>query len=355
MLAASLTCMLCLLIALVLVRQDWLPGNPMVPVLASFSLLAPALLLGYVRSLIRPGYVLGRGDFLHLLSLLGVLLAAALLGGRDSSLSNQVLQQARGGWPPNRTATLGILFYLIQVAYFGRAFYELQVHRKRILTEFSFDERVTLGWLRILIGFSLALASMGLCIALVRLLPGVELWPRSLYSMTAILAIYYLIGFMAIFQPNIFATLDRPADATAPGAGSIPGDERERDKYETSALTAEVAAQYWELIQAHMEQKRPYLDNRLRIADLAEQLEMPVHHLSQVVNRHAGQSFFDFINRYRVALAMSMLAEGKKAVSVIAFDAGFNSESAFYRQFKKVTGKTPKQYRRGPTSEPPPI
>ena len=74
---------------------------------------------------------------------------------------------------------------------------------------------------------------------------------------------------------------------------------------------------------------------------------MPVHHLSQTINRCSGQSFFDFINRYRVELAQKLLEQRGKSITSVAFDAGFNSESAFYRHFKKVAGKTPKQYQRG--------
>jgi AraC-like DNA-binding protein len=167
--------------------------------------------------------------------------------------------------------------------------------------------------------------------------------------MTMVLLLYYLIGFMAMSQPAIFATGESGEAGSALGGGPVPeAGNGEGDRFQGSALTAEIAVQYWRQLQAHMRQERPFLDNRLRIADLATQVDMPVHYLSQTINRHAGQSFFDFVNGYRVDAARRMLEEGEKPVATIAFDAGFNSESAFYRQFKKVTGMTPRQYRRHP-------
>jgi len=204
LLAASLACMLGYLVALVFIGQEWLPGNPLIWVLACGVTLSPPLLLGYVRALIRPGFALVPRDMLHLLPGLCCLLLI-VVGNVDGSESGKVaLENARGGWPPNAVSIAGIIMYLIQIGYYSRALYELYLHRARVAREFSYEESVTLRWLRGLLLVSLLLASAGLLIALVRLVPGVELWPRSIYSMTAVLAVYYLIGFMAMSQPAIF-------------------------------------------------------------------------------------------------------------------------------------------------------
>jgi AraC-like DNA-binding protein len=349
LLAASLACMLSYLVALVLIGQDWLPGNPVVWILACGVALSPALVLGYVRALIRPGFALVPRDLLHLLPALCCLLIIWVGSLDGSESSKEALARARGGWPPSATSIAGIVMYLIQIAYYSRALYELYLHRARVATEFSYEEHVTLRWLRVLLGISLLLSSAGLLIALVRLVPGVELWPRSVYSMTVVLAVYYLIGFMAMSQPAIFAPDSGGEAAVAAGDGEVSqGAGEEEPKYQTSALTAELAIHYWAELQALMERERPFLDNNLRIADLAAGMDIPVHHLSQTINQHAGRSFFEFINSYRVAFAMELLDEARKSIATIAFDAGFNSESAFYRHFKKISGMTPKQYQRRP-------
>jgi AraC-like DNA-binding protein len=364
MLAASLACTLAYLLALIIIREEWERGRFLGPLLAASYLLSPALLLGYVRALLNTGRSLEIRDALHVLPALCFLLLILGHSINGSTIGNDAMEQARGGWPPNLISSAGILMYMVQIVYFSRALFELQAHRRRVPTQFSYEEQVTLRWLRVLVGISLLLSLVGLTIALIRLIPGIELWPRSIYSMTAVLLIYYLIGFMGMSQPAIFTVDDSPLPASAVDPVSLDNNYRNNnyrnnnndndnaDKYGTSALTAEATAAYWRSIQTLMESEQPFLDNRLRIADLAARLDMPVHHLSQTINHCARQSFFEFINGYRVETAKQLLSAGEKPVSHITLDAGFNSDSVFYRHFKKVTGMTPKQYqRRGtPTS-----
>ncbi len=101
-------------------------------------------------------------------------------------------------------------------------------------------------------------------------------------------------------------------------------------------------------ISSYIESKRPYLDPDITLPKLAEQLEVPAHQLSQVINEIYKRNFFDFINHYRVEeVKIKIQDEEFKNYSLlaIAFDSGFNSKSAFNRVFKKMTTMTPSQYR----------
>ena len=347
LLAAALACNLGYLMAIVSVWQQWLPGTPLATLLGAPYLLAPALILGYVRALIRPGFSLTPAHLVHLLPLLGFVGILLQGDGAAANVSLRALEEARGGWPPNALSLASYLMYLTQIGYFTRALLELQTHRRRVAAEFSYEHKVTLRWLRLLVVVSLLLSGGGLLVSLLRLVPGFELWPRSFYSLTAVLVVYYLIGFMAMSQPAIFAPVAGPKQPGGDtGDKERPATAGESVKYETSALSDTALAEYWAGLQTFMQRQRPYLDSKLRIADLAGQLDMPQHHLSQTINQCAGQSFFEFVNSYRIDCARKMLAGGSATITAVAFDAGFNSESAFYRHFKKITGRTPKQYQR---------
>jgi AraC-like DNA-binding protein len=344
-LAGSLACSMCYLIGISLILAGHGEGQSFPALLASAYIIGPPLMLGYVQLLISPGYQLTPRHALHLLPWC---LLAALLGSIDGGVNLQTLEQARSGWPPSRTSLIAAFLYLVSAGYMGVALRLLNIHKSSVEEHFSYHDRQSLRWLRILVGVYLGLSLAGLTIAVIRWLPGVELWPRSLYSSGMIIAIYYLIAFIGISQPA------RPQQAAAGAAtdlgedapstrGQSPSPE---PRYETSALTAEAAEAIWAHLEQLMREQQPYLDSKLRIADLARMMDIPPHYLSQTINRVAGKNFFEFVNHYRVERAKALLESGNLPASSIAFEAGFNSNSAFYRQFKKDTGTTPRQFQR---------
>lgn len=104
-----------------------------------------------------------------------------------------------------------------------------------------------------------------------------------------------------------------------------------------------------ELLQ-YMLAKRPYLDSDLTAVDLAKQLNLTRHQLSQILNEQLGKNFYDFINAYRVDTFKSHLEDPTFAnynLLGIALESGFKSKSSFNAIFKKVTGMTPSQYKKG--------
>ena len=98
-----------------------------------------------------------------------------------------------------------------------------------------------------------------------------------------------------------------------------------------------------------MSEKKPYLENELTLAKLAEMLSVPQHHLSQILNEKLNQNFFDFVNNYRIQEAKKLLVSpdgGLLTILAIAEEVGFNSKSAFNNAFKKVTNTTPSEFRK---------
>ena len=68
-------------------------------------------------------------------------------------------------------------------------------------------------------------------------------------------------------------------------------------------------------------------------------------YISSCINAGAGCSYLDYMNGYRVRFAQKkMREEPQMCLSEIADAAGFASESAFYRNFKAITGQTPAEW-----------
>ena len=57
---------------------------------------------------------------------------------------------------------------------------------------------------------------------------------------------------------------------------------------------------YLQMIETHMKEALPFLDPSFSIGQLSEELEIPVHHCSFVLNQGLGKNFREYINKYRV-------------------------------------------------------
>ncbi len=91
-----------------------------------------------------------------------------------------------------------------------------------------------------------------------------------------------------------------------------------------------------------------YQDPELSLSSLAEKLELTPHELSRIINTALKKSFNDFINEYRVADVVKKIqdpAYDHITLLGVALDSGFNSQSAFTRIFKNMTGKSPMEYK----------
>lgn len=121
-----------------------------------------------------------------------------------------------------------------------------------------------------------------------------------------------------------------------------------QQKYAKSGLCGEQLESYKGQLATLMQTEQVYLNSALTLPKLATLVGCPVNHLSQVINSGFDMSFFDYLNQYRIEDAKKLLRleDGQlQAILSIAFEVGFNSNSAFYAAFKKSSGQTPAQYR----------
>ena len=119
------------------------------------------------------------------------------------------------------------------------------------------------------------------------------------------------------------------------------------EKYKGSKVTETHSSLIIKELKRYMEEKKPYLNAELKLADVALEIKYPLHEISQVLNQDLNQSFSDFINKYRVEevkRCMEDKAYAKFTFIAIAQQCGFNSKTSFYRTFKNETGKTPADY-----------
>jgi len=69
-------------------------------------------------------------------------------------------------------------------------------------------------------------------------------------------------------------------------------------------------------------------------------------YFSRSFKQATGMSFIDYIGRVRVEHARNLLQNPNLRISSIALEVGFQSVSQFNRVFKRITGQSPKTFRR---------
>lgn len=95
------------------------------------------------------------------------------------------------------------------------------------------------------------------------------------------------------------------------------------------------------------EEEEIHRNPNLKLSDLAHQLNIKTHELSQYLNEHLGMGFSNYINTYRIASAEKML-QSSHALTLqgIGIECGFKSNSTFYKAFKAIKGVTPAQFKK---------
>lgn len=87
-------------------------------------------------------------------------------------------------------------------------------------------------------------------------------------------------------------------------------------------------------------------DPDLTLSRLARRLRLPASSVSAAVNRVRGLNVSQFENEHRIAYAAKALADSDRSISEIMQAVGFRTKSNFNREFKRVTGESPMDYRR---------
>jgi AraC family transcriptional regulator len=87
------------------------------------------------------------------------------------------------------------------------------------------------------------------------------------------------------------------------------------------------------------------LDQEIKLTDLAALLDMSQFHFSHLFKQAIGTTPYQYLLQQRVDRAKRLLKHTERSIMDIAFACGFNSHSHLSKQFRQLTGTTPKAYR----------
>lgn len=120
-------------------------------------------------------------------------------------------------------------------------------------------------------------------------------------------------------------------------------------KYKTSSLHTKNIEKYKSDLLHLMTEEKLFKNNKITVNDVANELNIPRQHLSEILNVHMKIGFQDLLNQYRVEeFIVCLQDEAYKNYTLLAIanEVGFNSKSSFNTTFKKLKGMTPSQYKK---------
>ncbi len=290
----------------------------------------------YVKALTEKDFLFQKKDLLHLIPFVILILykipffvsntwdKLSTINDYSSFSSNQII----------------LIFQIIHLSVYLFFINKIQrAHEIKIKATMSSIEKINLRWIKFSINSFLAVFGI-LAIFIVLFFFGETYYYHFITIIPLLVSIIILaMGFWGLEQPIIFS----------------PEEENSKVKrYEKSTLTKIKADEYLDKLIKIMEGEKPFLESNLTLQKLADALNIPPHHLSQIINERTNQNFFDFINGYRIEEAKLLLCDPRGdilTILAIAEEVGFNSKSSFNVAFKKYTSMTPTQYKKTVASQ----
>jgi len=293
------------------------------------------LLYFYVRGVVYIDMKFRAKDFLHLIPFIaynGFLVYSSVM--IDPLEQTRIIQKIITATLPVWVYLAGISIYIYTFTYLWLADRTVKTYRKVIKSKFSSLQEVNLDWLRFIIRSFAAITIISMIHNVIPALGNMVYLYVSLILLL-IFTFFFInrVLVKALNQPEIFA--------------GIAFNET-TEKYAGSGLSEEEIGNYYTKLKSILENEKLYLNPELVLLDLADQMQSSSKVLSQVINQRSGKNFFDFINSYRCEEVKSIMADADPKVTIleIMYQAGFNSKSSFNKEFKKLNGLTPTEFRK---------
>ncbi len=125
--------------------------------------------------------------------------------------------------------------------------------------------------------------------------------------------------------------------------------DEQMENAEDGVLLGSIYDELYVRMEYLLSDEQIFRDPDLNLDDLTSKLGTNRTYVSRLINNKTQYNFRDYINSYRIRFVKEMLASDKGerlTLEKIAIEAGFSSESSFYRVFSKMEGTTPAKYRK---------
>ncbi|MBN2682137.1 MAG: AraC family transcriptional regulator [Bacteroidales bacterium] len=285
----------------------------------------------YTRSLTVENYKFGRLDLLHFAPGFLFIPLSVITFSVDVELISPAFLKS------SATAIYNgqVLIYAIMMIIL------LKKHHVNLKNYFSFQESINLNWLKVFVVIYILISAIDLVIFHLHEFE----YYQSFYFILMVLFFNFL-GYFGIRQNSIY---EYSLIESEKGEEGIKERTAKIDeKFSKQVLPDEKKEKLMLEILDLMEKKKMYLNPKLTIYDISDELNVNKTYISLVINDNLQENFNNFINRYRVNEAKKLLISPdyqNLTIEGIANMVGFYSKTAFNSAFKKITLTTPSEFK----------
>ncbi|HZJ86797.1 MAG TPA: response regulator transcription factor [Erysipelothrix sp.] len=86
-------------------------------------------------------------------------------------------------------------------------------------------------------------------------------------------------------------------------------------------------------------------DQELNLKFVSDELHLNTVYLGQLIKRETGKTFSQYLNAYRIKKAQKLLLTTDLSINEITFAVGYSSSGYFYKNFKRICGVSPTEFK----------
>lgn len=167
--------------------------------------------------------------------------------------------------------------------------------------------------------------------------------PISLRTWLLVFVFAFVFVIVIVIVKHLHGRVNVPDEQTH----SEHDAEAVHSKYANVSIPVETLNELHQRIDDIMLRDKIYLRPDLKIAEIAQIIQVPVYQLSYLFTQHMQTTFYDYLYHFRIEEFKQRVQAGdikRYTVESLAEQCGFSSRASFFRNFKKEVGMTPNEY-----------
>ena len=110
-------------------------------------------------------------------------------------------------------------------------------------------------------------------------------------------------------------------------------------------INHDLLTRFESLLNSYFSSEKPITKGLPTVKYCASSLCLSPNYFGDLIKKETGTNAKDYIQRIIISVSKERILEGKKSISEVAYDMGFQYPQHFTRMFKRVVGITPNEFR----------